>query len=179
MIAVITAAILLVVFPYALMALRRIFLIKKIKRGCKNAGYEYKKLGKTALSRVKDRECSFRIETPDSVYTVKLCGTVSRRIHLRFIDETHYAVRNLRFQLSTSSRAIGYDTKAKERYDFRVGMDTETLSKRQFPVILICPRPGIISRAFGNETKEIGNGDGTGEGTLYTPDGFNKLLFGM
>ena len=177
MIAAIIAIALIFSFPYVLAAAKRTILVLSIKRGCKRNGYKYTRIGTSVFSRIRSGRCSFRIETDNAVYTVKVCGTVSRRVHLRFADDTHYAVRNLRFQLSSSARAITYETKQKERFLFRQGLTERELSKRQERVILLCPEPGIVSRVIGSETREIANGDNAGEGILYNGDGFKRLLF--
>ncbi|MBQ7671341.1 MAG: hypothetical protein IJS45_11605 [Clostridia bacterium] len=177
MIAAIIALTLIISFPYVLTAIKRLLLILSIKRGCKRNGYKYQRLGACVFSSIKSGRCSFRVETGNAFYTVKLCGPVSPRVHLRFSDETHYAVRNLRFQLSSSARAITYETKSKETFQFRHGFTEKDYFKHQENVILLCPEPGIVSRVIGSETREIGNGDSTGEGILYNGDGFKRLLF--
>ena len=169
--------VILLLFPYISLLVKRLSLLIRVKRLCKKRNISFKRLsGGILLSSIKNGKISFICESEKSVLSVKVCGTISRRVFLRFIDTTHYATRNLRFQLSSTSGAINYETHNKDKYDFKEGLSIESFKKKLIPVILVCPVPASVSTTSGSETKSISQGDNIGEGYYYSSDGFLKLL---
>ena len=171
--------------PYIVFAVKRQCLASRLKAVCRKKGYTLTPLKAFWwLDTVKSGLPACKIETVDTCYAVKIIGTVFRRKHLRFMDETHFAVRSLRFETHMTAKAVGYTYKEKEPYRF----DEVTTDKPVHPVILLHPSPTTISakRTDSNGEKAatpsylmphqdapkrdelLQNGDFTGEGYVYT-----------
>ncbi len=179
--------------PYLVFAVKRACLAMKLKTVCRRKGYAFTPLKRFWwFDTVKSGNCACKIETADTCYAVKIIGTVSRRQHLRFLNDTHYAVRSLRFETHMTAKAAGYTYKEKEPYRFA---DIAT-DKPLYPVILLHPAPTTISakRTDSNGEKAatpsyltpktdaprrdelLQNGDFTGEGYVYTTNAFLNML---
>lgn len=175
----------LVVLPYIVFAVRRLLLACKLKVVCCQKGYTFTPLKRLWwLDTVKSGDLACKIETADVCYGIKIIGTVFRKQHLRFMDETHIAVRSLLFETHWTAKATGYIYKEKEPYRF-VDVDTE---KTRYPVLLLHPAPTTISAKRMDTSGEkaatssyltpktdapkrdelLQNGDFTGEGYVYT-----------
>ncbi len=179
--------------PYIVFAVKRLCLATRLKSACRKKGYTLTPLKAFWwLDTVKSGSPACKIETPDTCYAVKIVGTVFKRQHLRFYDDTHYAVRSLLFETHYTAKAAGYTYKGKEPYRF-AEVNTE---KTVHPVILLHPAPTTISakRTDSNGEKAatsayltpktdpprrdelLQNGDFTGEGYVYTAKAFLKRI---
>ncbi len=191
---VVLALAVLIALPYIVFAGKRWCLAARLKSVCHEKGYTLTPLKRFWwLDTVKSGSPACKIETADTCYAVKIVGTVFRKQHLRFYDDSHYAVRSLLFETHSTAKAAGYTYKEKEPYRF-TEVDTE---KTVHPVILLHPAPTTISakRTDSNGEKAatssyltpktdaprrdelLQNDDFTGEGYAYTLKAFlNKLL---
>ncbi len=179
--------------PYIVFAVKRLCLAMRLKSACRQKGYILTPLKAFWwLDTVKSGSPACKIETADTGYAVKIIGTVFKRQHLRFLNETHYAVRSLLFETHSTAKAAGYTYKEKEPYRF-AEVDTE---KTVHPVILLHPAPTTISAKRSDSSGEkaatsayltpktdapkrdelLQNGDFTGEGYVYTVKAFLKEL---
>jgi len=180
--------------PYVVFAAKRLCLAMRLKSVCRKKGYILTPLKAFWwLDTVGSGSPACKIETADTCYAVKIVGTVFRKQHLRFLDETHIAVRSLLFETHQTARAAGYTYKVKEPYRF-AEVDTE---KTVCPVILLQPAPTTISAKRADSSGEkaatssyltpktdaprrdelLQNGDFTGEGYVYTVKAFLSNLF--
>lgn len=183
----------LIALPYIVFAVKRLCLAARLKFVCRKKGYILTPLKAFWwLDTVGSGFSACKIETADTCYAVKIVGTVFRRQHLRFYDDTHYAVRSLLFETHSTAKAAGYTYKEKEPYRF-AEVDTE---KTVYPVILLHPAPTTISakRTDSNSEKAatswyltpktdapkrdelLQNGDFTGEGYVYTMKAFLNTI---
>ncbi len=183
----------LIVLPYIVLAVKRLCLAARLKTVCRQKGYILAPLKAFWwLDTVGSGSPACKIETADTCYAVKIVGTVFRRQHLRFYDDTHYAVRSLLFETHQTAKAAGYSYKNKEPYRFA---EVET-KKTVHPVILLHPTPTTISAKRTDAQREaaatpywvtpkndaptqeelLQNGDFTGEGYAYTVNAFLKQL---
>ena len=181
------------VLPYIVFAVKRLCLASRLKAMCRKKGYIFMPLKSFWwLDTVKSGAPACKIETVDTCYAVKIIGTVFRRKHLRFMDDTHVGVRSLRFETHMTAKATGYTYKDKEPYRFA---DVAT-DKTMRPVILLHPAPTTISAKRADSSGEqaatpyyvtpkkdapkrdelLQNGDFTGEGYAYTVNVFLNTL---
>ena len=179
--------------PYIVFAAKRLCLVTRLKVACRKKGYTLTPLKPFWwFDTVKSGKCACKIETPDTCHAIKIIGTVSHRQHLRFLNDTHYAIRSLRFETHETAKAAGYTYKEKEPYRF-AEVDTE---KTVHPILLLHPAPTTISAKRTDSSGEkaatpsyltpktdpprrdelLQNGDFTGEGYVYTADAFLSLL---
>ncbi len=175
--------------PYMVFAVKRLCLAMRLKSACRKKGYTLTPLKAFWwLDTVGSGSPACKIEAADTCYAIKIVGTVFRRQHLRFLDETHMAVRSLLFETHTTAKAAGYTYKEKEPYRFA---DVAT-DKTMHPVILLHPAPTTISAKRTDTGGEkaatpywvtpktdapkrdelLQNGDFTGEGYIYTVKAF-------
>ena len=109
------ALVVLALLPYAVFVLRRLCLAAQLKSVCHRKGYAFTPLKPLWwIDTVKSGDCACKIETADTCYVVKIIGTVFRKQHLRFMYDTHFAVRSLRFETHTTAKAVDYTYKEKE-----------------------------------------------------------------
>ena len=190
---ILLAVTVVLVLPYIVFAVKRVFLAVRLKAICRQKGYTFTPLKAFWwLDTVKSGLPACKIETADTCYAVKILGTVFRRQHLRFLDETHFAVRSLRFETHMTAKAAGYTYKEKEPYRF----DEITAQTPVRPVIILHPAPTTISAKRKDSSGEqaatpsyvtpkqdapkrdelLQNGDFTGEGYVYTVKAFCKHI---
>lgn len=163
----------LLLYPFLRFILERMSMICKIKRICRSNGYVWQPSHRGYLfSNFKGRHCDFYVETSDEVYSVKLCGFALKRKMCNFIDETHYSIRNLHFQISYTAHGIQYDTKSKPHWNFKAGCPKEYYVKRIIPVLLMTP----VCMNVTYMGEPVGSSDFIGECYFYTVSGFCKRL---
>lgn len=169
--------VLALLFPYILYVIRRMGMLHRIKKVCKEKGYLFHPTHKLlALSRMKDSGCDFHIKTPDTVYSVKMCGVISKKIYLNFISPTYYEVKSLRFKLTATVWDVSYKQKEKQPYNFSCRIPQEYSACKIVPIILFHPMSHKVSYSESGERKHAGNGDSIGEGILYSGRKFAELL---
>ena len=95
-------------------------MLFEIKHICRLNSFKYKAnhFG-VILGNFKWKNCDFYIETPNKVYSVKLCGMYFKMNLCDFRDAEHYAIRTLAFQLPHTKNSIEYKVKTKPAYNFR------------------------------------------------------------
>ena len=166
---VLAVALLILFFPIAVFACKRISFCIKLKNACKRKGYE---LTPTHFfwffSNFNGGKCDCYVRTPESVYSVKLCGGSSKTF-IDFVDDARYARRSIRFHISPALPVMR--EKSKKKFDFRYKCP-EIHAAQMTPVILMYPMPLKVSY----RRKWIGNGDFVVEGYFYDRAGFMKIL---
>lgn len=193
MLYVVLALAVMIALPYIVFSVKRLCLAARLKAVCRQKGYTLTPLKHFWwLDTVESGSPACKIETADTCYAIKIIGTVFQKQHLRFMDETHYAVRSLLFETHQTAKAAGYTYKKKEPYRF-AEVDT---AKAVHPVILLHPAPTTISAKRTDSKCEtaappywvtpkndaptqeelLQNGDFTGEGYAYTVNAFLKQL---
>ena len=180
------------ILPYIVFAVKRVYLTAQLTAICRRKGYIFTPLKPLWwLDTVKSGSPACKIETADTYYVVKIIGTLSKKQHLRFLTETQFAVRSLRFETHMTAKAAGYTYKQKEPYRF----DDVQSPKALYPVILLHPAPTTISVKRSNSCEKadtpsyvtpkadppkqnelLQNGDFTGEGYVYTLKSFADRL---
>ncbi len=171
-----------ILVPPILLVLRllykRLAFINRLKQVCKSCRYQlipthhFWWLGWT-----RGINSDFHVVTQDTIYSVKLIGSVSKRILFNFVDESNYSVRNLIFQFSVAAADVPYDAKKKAPYQFDYKLPNECITKRMMPVIVMNPVSSIVSVSTNSEKrKQVENGDYVNEGYFFTGTGFLEKL---
>lgn len=160
---------------YGRILFKRLSFAFRVKNACRESGYGFSPTHALwLLGWTRGKKCDFYIEKPECVYAVKLIGTVSRTALFNYIDERHYAVRDLTFHTRAVSVGIPYKPKNKSRYDFSASLLKDTREKEIFPAIVMVPVSCFVTCSHGGEMKPISDGDKIAEGTFYTGSGFIK-----
>lgn len=177
------AAILLAVwlYPYARTFFKRLAMRRKLRRICKAKGYSIHPAHRLWLfGRRMASSCDFYIETPDTVYAVKLFG-MKKRLQKLIIRRDSFIIRHYIGVVSrTGTAPISYDSKPRPLpdYNFRVSFRDEWYSKAIRPVLLL--NPTCFEARVEKDHKEvlIGNSEAFSGMTLFTLAGFLGQLEG-
>ena len=166
---VLAVALVILFFPIAVFACKRISLCIKLKRVCKQNDYT---LIPTHFfwffGNFNGGRCDCYVQTPETMYSVKLCGASSKTF-IDFVDDVRYGRRSIRFHISPALPVM--QEKSKKKFDFRYKCP-EIHAAQLTPVILMYPMPLKVSY----RRKWIGNGDFVVEGYFYDRAGFMQLL---
>lgn len=171
-----------VLIPPILLILRllykRLVFVVRLKSVCKSHGYQLIPTHRFWwLGWTRGIISDFHVVTQDTVYSVKLIGTISKRILFNFVDETNYSVRNLMFQFSAAAYHVPYDPKKKKPYQFNYELPDECITQKMIPVILMNPVSSIVSfSTFEAQRKRVENGDYVNEGYFFSSSGFLDQL---
>lgn len=162
-----------VMYPFARFCCKRITMFVKIKRICQKKKYSLNVINYRFLfSGFNRKRIDFCVETEDAVYSIKIVGIVFKNNYLKFIDDTHYAIRPLAFQIASTAAGIGFKVKEKPRYSFVDSIPDSALIKNIVKVVLVCPVSGTLQYNDLN----VGNGESIGEALCYTTSSFLKEL---
>ncbi len=160
---------------YGRILFKRLSFAFRVKNACRESGYGFSPTHALwLLGWTRGKKCDFYIEKPECVYAVKLIGAVSRTALFNYIDERHYAVRDLTFHMRAVSVGIPYKPKNKSRYDFSASLPKDTREKEIIPAIVMVPVSCFVTCSRDGEMKPISDGDKIAEGTFYTGSGFIK-----
>ena len=160
---------------YGRILFKRLSFAFRMKNACRESGYGFSPTHALwLLGWTRGKKCDFYIEKPKCVYAVKLIGAVSRTALFNYIDERHYAVRDLTFHTRAVSVGIPYKPKNKSRYDFSASLPKDTREKEIIPAIVMVPVSCFVACSRDGEMKPISDGDKIAEGTFYTGSGFIK-----
>ena len=160
---------------YGRILFKRVLFSARMKNACRESGYGFSPTHALWLfGWTRGKKCDFYIEKPECVYAVKLIGAVSRTALFNYIDERHYAVRDLTFHTRAVSVGIPYKPKNKSRYDFSASLPKDTREKEIIPAIVMVPVSCFVTCSRDGEMKPISDGDKIAEGTFYTGSGFIK-----
>ena len=169
--AVLAVALAILFFPFAVFACKRAFFCIKLKSVCHRMDYA---LTPTHFfwffGNINGGKCDCYVQTPENVYSVKLCGGSSKTF-IDFVDDARYARRSIRFHISPALPVMR--EKRKKKFDFGYRCP-ETHDTRITPVILMYPMPLKVTY----RKKGIGNGDFIEEGYFYDRVGFINMLGG-
>lgn len=162
----------LIFYPYIVTFVKRIYFSFKLSACCKKHGYT---LTVTSpfwiLSNFKSSRPTFYVETPATVFAVKLVGTPFKLHYFDFQNKNYYSVYNTQL---IKLKAVTVPPKQKKwtQYDFQFYFDDRFAMKNFKQIILIYPVPGLVL----SSGTPCGNGDNIFQGLFYTKSGFLKLL---
>lgn len=163
----------LVLCPFERFLCKRIAMFFKIKKLCEKKQYSLHIINHGFLfSGFNRKQSDFYIETTEAVYSIKLVGTIFKKNYLKFVDDTHYAIRPLAFQIAPTALGVGYNVKEKPQYSFFDSIPDSGLSKNLVKVVLVCPVSGTLQYNDLN----VGCGESIGEALCYTTSSFLKEL---
>ncbi len=173
---------LIVFFPYIRCFFKRLKCASKIKKLCRRKGYKtYPTHRFWMFAHRLGKNCDFYIETPDTVYAVKLFGMRKRSQYLIFPDENSFYVRNFIFVFSPfgagrfyNGSSLDYrDSKTRKipNYNFRACFRDEWYLKSVCNILLLNPTCKEVH--IGRVSKEsiLDNGGVIAGMTLYTLSG--------
>lgn len=165
---------------------KRISFVRRLKKVCRQKGFS---LHSTHflwwLGWTRGKGSDFYVETPCRVYSVKLIGVISRKMHFLFKSRDEYAIRSFMFEKNFHVHAMvdsyKYEPKKKKPYDFAHKMPEEHGSKEIVPIILMNPLASDVASETlrGTERQQLADGDFVVEGFLYSGSGFIKGLSGI
>lgn len=160
---------------YGRILFKRLLFSARMKKACRESGYGFSPTHAFwLLGWTRGKKCDFYIEKPEGIYAVKLIGAVSRTALFNYIDERHYAVRDLTFHTRAVSVGIPYKAKSKSRYDFSASLPEAWRGKEIIPAIVMVPVSCFVTCSRDGEMKPLSDGDKIAEGTFYTGSGFIK-----
>lgn len=177
------AAIVLTVwlYPYARTFFKRLAMRRKLRRICKNRGYTIHPAHRFWLfGRRMSRSCDFYVETPDTVYAVKLFG-MKKRLQKLIIRKDYFIVRNYIGIISrTGTAPLSYDSKPcpLPDYNFRLAFRDEWYRKAIRPVFLLHPTCFEVRVEKDHKEVLIGSSEAFSGMTLFTLAGFLGELDG-
>lgn len=157
---------------------KRTRLAFRLKTVCRSKGYELIPTHRFwLLGWTKGINADFHVITADTAYSVKLIGTISKRICFNYLDERNYSTKNMMFQFSQAAFGIPYEPKTKTPYNFDYKLPDERLRKNRENVVLMNPVPLIVNVTTQKEQKKpLENGDRIKEGIFFSGDGFLRKL---
>lgn len=162
---------------YGRILFKRVSFAARMKKACRESGYGFSPTHAFWLiGWTRGKKCDFYIEKPEGIYAVKLIGAVSRTVLFNYINEGHYAVRDLTFHTRYVSMGIPYKAKSKSKYDFIGALPKAWRVKEIIPAIVMVPVSCFVTCSHGGEMKPISDGDKIAEGTFYTGSGFIKEI---
>lgn len=161
--------------PYVVMLVKRVLFARQLACLCRRCGYSFEVTSPLwFLSGIRATRPAFYVETPSTVYSVKLFGTVFRHHFINFIDAGHYLVCNIA-PIMVFLTPAPPKRRTKPPCDFRY-LWRERYSGKVFePILLMFPVPATVSSGG----RLIGNGDFVHEGRFYTKSAFLKMLGSM
>ena len=142
----------------------------KIKRVCRQKGFELKKNGALWwLGTNKSGKHNFTVISRGKSYCVKLVGVRSKRILFGFIDENYYETKDYTFALLHTMDSFEYEVKKKAPFQFEYGAVS---------CIVMVPHSAKITvrNRESSVRTEIGNGDTTPEGQFFFGEKFLNIL---
>lgn len=174
---------LIIAFPCFRLLVKRAVLAHRLKNICSEKGYILHPTHRGWIfDSINDAEASLYVECSEKVYSVKLTGSGKRLRYISFIDPTHYSLRKYYGHFRGIIGGVSYceDIEYKKQaYDFTYRLPPSCSDKALVPVVLVCPVPAVVSAVCGNQTKQLSDGDFTGEGYLYSRSEFLAVLEGI
>lgn len=160
---------------YGRILFKRVLFSARLKKACRAGKYGFSPTHAFwLLGWTRGKKCDFYIEKPEGIYAVKLIGALSRTALFNYINEGHYAVRDLTFHTRYVSIGIPYKAKSKSKYDFIGALPEAMRGKEIIHAIVMVPVSCFVTCSHDGEMKPISDGDKIAEGTFYTGSGFIK-----
>ena len=169
-------------YPYLRTGVKRVLMVRKLKKSCRENGHTLVTTHRFWMFAHRlGKNCDFYIETPDTVYAVKLFGMRKRSQYLIFPDENSFYVRNFIFVFSPYGAGRFYngssidhrDSKPRKipDYNFRACFRDEWYLKSVCNILLLNPTCKEVH--IGRVSKEsiLDNGGVIAGMTLYTLSG--------
>ncbi|MBQ8287562.1 MAG: hypothetical protein IJX76_02180 [Clostridia bacterium] len=174
---IVAIILLIVLLPYLRILRKRFTMRRRLCRLCLERRYSLHPVRKLWLfGRRMGKTCDFYVETPETVYAVKLFAMKRRGQYLIFTNDGTFRVR--KFLNFVSSRG-GYarffrDSKPCKLpdYDFRAGFRDEWYLKDIRPVLLLNPTCIEVHLNKVDRESLLGNGESIAGMTLHTLSSF-------
>ena len=168
-------------YPFLRTGVKRILMVGKLKKFCRTNGYTLTPVGKFWMfARRLGKNCDFYIETPDTVYAVKLFGLRKRSQYLIFTREGSFYIRNFIHVFSPYGGGARFYRDSKPRklpdYNFRVNFRDEWYLKSIRTVLLLNPTCAEVHINRVDKESSVGNGEAIAGMTLYTLSGLLNEL---
>ena len=163
-------------YPYLRTGVKRVLMVGKLKKFCRENGYTLVPVGRLWMFAHRlGKNCDFYIETPNTVYAVKLFGLRKRNQYLVFTREGSFYVRNFIHVFTPYAATARFYRDSKPRklpdYNFRVGFRDEWYLKSIRTVLLLNPTCVEIHINRVSKESTVGNGEAIAGMTLYTLSG--------
>lgn len=154
----------ILLFPYIRFLLKRIFLRFKIKSFCKREGLT---LHSTSplwwLGVRRGGGCNFYIETPKSVYSIKLFPTLSKQSCVHFLENGSYYIEKFLVLFGRWGASVRFSLKSRIRtiksLDFKYKFNDEWSTKKLCQTILVNPTCVSIRLKDGDNERLVCDGD--------------------
>lgn len=175
----IIAVILILIFIYYACRYIRIFLKRmglahRVRKLCRKNALRFEKTHFFwALGRRRSKRCDFYIETPQTVFSVKLFSTPKYHSHLIFQEDGHYIIRRFLTLISTVGLGVRIPLDSKPQnvpdVNFRYRYADEWYLKNHRSILLIHPT-SVEIRLKPDSGKEvlIGNSEALFGMEIYT-----------
>lgn len=142
---------------------KRIIMTHKLKKCCKRNGYTFKKTG-SIFTWNRSEKVSFRIENGNTVYLIKLMGSVHKLETFYLNTQGTYTVQRIVPLAVGKGGSVSYTKNSREKslpeVDWYQGEEPDW-TKIYIPIFLFCPAPMEIRIIKGEAKKEsplIGSG---------------------
>ena len=177
--------VLFIVFLYYFRAIRtRVKFIRKLKKTCRENGYDLFYLKRPYRSIFRDNESyTFALTANNKTYYCRILASVKRSNKL-ILDEDGTCTRHMGLHIPQPQLANvrGYvQTYDRGNGDNREFMSFSSVIDYTFEadgnkILIINPVPKRVLRRFEKTTREMDNGDKIGEYTVYTGNAFLRYI---
>ena len=171
----------LAAIPFIRIFCKRLSMKRRITRACLAEGAVLHPAHRGwLLGRRMGKRCDFYIETPTTVYAVKLFASHKRSQYLIFTDDGCVYSRKFLNFINRYGTGPRYSKDSKPRklpdYDFRFGYKDEWASKEFCPVLLLNPTSIEVHRNTVRKETIVSSGETVAGMTLHTlPSLLNEL----
>ena len=170
---------LILLIPYARVALKRIIFYIKLRAACKKTDARcYRNKPTWIFSTFKHQTCDFYIETRDAIFSVKLAEAMVRRAEITFTDTLLCYLKSYRWSiLPYLWMSVQPKAYILPDYDFNYKLRENFSAKPIVPVLLILPMPAILKLRKDGIEFELQNGTVIADKfTVYSGEGFLNML---
>ena len=170
---------LFLIYPYIRIFIKRLVMCGKLKLLCRK--YKFSLIPNHCfwfLGQNRGTNCDFYIETPDSVFAVKLFSVKHRVSELRFVLNGQYYIKRYIPLFYRISIPVESRKKSINDYNFRKSAKDEWYLKDIKNVLLINPicYEVFLKENFSTHDKIISSGDMVYGMTVYSFSGFRSAL---
>ena len=145
-------------YPYVRCFRKRIICYRKLSSICKAKGFRLKKTHILwFLGGRNSKKCDCYIETPVSVFCIKLFGVVPRFRTLVFVEEREYFLQRHWGIMLWIHETLDGDSINLPEYDFKYKEEDHYREKQRYHILLINPVPVEMIHQFDNGKEVILN----------------------
>ncbi len=154
----------ILLFPYIRFIFKRISMHLKLKTFCKREGLT---LHSTRpfwwLGVRRGGGCNFYIETPKTIYSVKLFSTLSKQSCVHFLENRNYYIENFLVIFGSWGTSAKFSLKSRIRMmkslDFKYKFNDEWNTKSLSQILLINPTCRAIKLKINDNERFVCDGD--------------------